>query len=62
MAIASIAISVAFSVILRVQAVSDAAFGPDLMRWMLLIAGLLSLLVAAGLVITQRDYKRLLAY
>lgn len=55
-------LSVAFYVILRIQAITDAAVGPELMRTMLLTAGLLSLGVAAGLVITQRDYKRLLAY
>lgn len=55
-------LSVAFYAILRVQAITDAAIGPELMRTMLLIAGLLSLSVTAGLVITQRDYKRLLAY
>jgi hydrogenase-4 component F len=55
-------LSVAFYAILRVQAITDAALGPELMRTMLLTAGLASLLVTAGLVITQRDYKRLLAY
>lgn len=55
-------LSVAFTVILRIQAVTDAAVGPELMRTLLLTAGLLSLAVAAGLVLTQTDYKRLLAY
>lgn len=55
-------LSVACYAILRVQAVVDAAVGPELMRTLLLTAGLLSLTVAAGLVLTQRDYKRLLAY
>lgn len=55
-------LSVAFTVILRIQAVTDAAVGPELMRTLLLTAGLLSLAVAAGLTLTQTDYKRLLAY
>jgi hydrogenase-4 component F len=55
-------LSVAFVGILRVKAVSDHLLGPDLMRTLLVIAGLLSLAVAAALMITQRDYKRLLAY
>ncbi|MFZ0531434.1 MAG: proton-conducting transporter membrane subunit, partial [Propionicimonas sp.] len=55
-------LSVAFYVILRIQAITDAAVGPELMRGLLLTAGLLSLAVTAGLVITQKDYKRLLAY
>ena len=55
-------LSVAFYVILRIQAITDAAVGPGLMRTLLLTAGLLSLAVTAGLVLTQKDYKRLLAY
>ncbi len=55
-------LSVAFYAILRIQAVADAAIGPALMRELLIAAGLLSLAVTAGLVITQKDFKRLLAY
>lgn len=55
-------LSVAFYAILRVQAIADAALGPELMRGLLTAAGLLSLAVTAGLVITQKDFKRLLAY
>ncbi len=38
--------SVAFTAILRVQAVGDVALGPGLVRWMLIVGGLASLLVA----------------
>ncbi len=55
-------LSVAFAGILRVKAISDAALGPDLMRTLLTVAALLSLAAAAALVLTQRNYKRLLAY
>jgi hydrogenase-4 component F len=55
-------LSVAFSAILRVQAVSDAALGATFMRGLLVAGGLLSLAAAAGLMLAQRDYKRLLAY
>lgn len=55
-------LSVAFYAVLRVQAIADAALGPELMRGLLSAAGLLSLAVTAGLVITQKDFKRLLAY
>lgn len=55
-------LSVAFFGILRVKAVSDHLLGPDLMRTLLVIGGLLSLAVAATLTLTQRSYKRLLAY
>jgi len=55
-------LSVAFYAILRVQAIAGWVIGPDLMRGMLVTAGLLSLAVAAALTIRQRDLKRLLAY
>jgi len=55
-------LSVAFYAILRVKVVADLALGPAFSRVLLVVAGLLSLLVATSLIITQRDYKRLLAY
>lgn len=55
-------LSVAFYAILRVQAVAGHVVGPDLMRGLLIAAGLLSLAVSAALVIRQRDLKRMLAY
>ena len=55
-------LSVAFSAILRVQAISDVVLGPGFMRGLLVAAGLLSLATAAALMLAQRDYKRLLAY
>jgi len=55
-------LSVAFYAILRVQAIAVPVIGPDLMRGMLVTAGLLSLAVAAALMIRQRDLKRMLAY
>ncbi len=55
-------LSVAFVGILRLKTISDHALGVPLMRTMLSVVGLLSLAVAAALVLTQRNYKRLLAY
>ena len=55
-------LSVALYAILRIQAISDTVLGPGLMRGLLVAGGLLSLAVAAALMLTQRDYKRLLAY
>ena len=55
-------LSVAFYAILRVQAIAAPVIGPDLMRGMLVTAGLLSLAVAAALILQQRDLKRMLAY
>ena len=55
-------LAVAFSAILRYRAVFDAALGPGYVRALLLVTALLSLALAALLLIGQRDYKRLLAY
>ena len=55
-------LAVAFGVILRLQALDAALLHGQTVRTMLLVGGLLSLLVAAALVLRQRDYKRLLAY
>ena len=55
-------LAVAFYAILRVQAIADAVVGPGFMRGMLVAGGLLSLAVAAALLLRQRDYKRMLAY
>jgi hydrogenase-4 component F len=55
-------LSVAFYAILRIQAVANPVLGPGLLRGMLAVAGLLSLAVAAALLLRQRDYKRMLAY
>jgi hydrogenase-4 component F len=55
-------LSVAMYAILRVQAVGAAHIGVGLVHGLLITFGLLSLVVAALLTLTQRDYKRLLAY
>lgn len=55
-------LSVALYAILRIQAITNLVIGPDFLRIMLSIAALLSLAVAAALLIRQRDYKRMLAY
>jgi len=55
-------LSVAFYALLRFKAIADGALGPDFVRVLLVIVGLASLLVAASLLLTQRDYKRMLAY
>jgi hydrogenase-4 component F len=55
-------LSVALYAILRIQAVTNLVLGPDFLRIMLSIGALLSLAVAAALLIRQRDFKRMLAY
>jgi hydrogenase-4 component F len=55
-------LSVAFSVILRIQAIAGLTLGAGFPRMLLAVLGLGSLLLAASLLIRQRDYKRMLAY
>jgi hydrogenase-4 component F len=55
-------LSVAFSALLRVKSVVDLAVGIEFLRTGLLIVGLLTLLIAASLLVVQTDFKRMLAY
>lgn len=55
-------LSVAFYAILRVKVVADVTLGPGLVRTLLLAMALVSVGIAASLLIAQRDYKRMLAY
>jgi hypothetical protein len=55
-------LTVAFYALLRFKAITDAALGAGYPRVLLATVGLASLAVAASLLLTQRDYKRMLAY
>jgi len=55
-------LSVAFYALLRVRSVVDLAVGTGFLRTGLLIVGLLTLLIAASLLVVQTDFKRMLAY
>jgi len=55
-------LSVALYSILRIQAVANAVIGPEFLRALLVAGSLLSLAIAAALLLRQRDYKRMLAY
>ena len=55
-------LSVAFSALLRVKSVVDRALGTGFLRTGLLIIGLLTVLIAASLLVVQTDFKRMLAY
>jgi len=55
-------LTVAFYAILRFKVIADGALGAAFPRTLLVIVSLLSLAVAASLLLTQRDYKRMLAY
>ena len=55
-------LSVAFYALLRVKSVVDLAVGTGFMRTGLVVVGLLTLLIAASLLVVQTDFKRMLAY
>ncbi|MGH9020018.1 MAG: proton-conducting transporter membrane subunit [Acidimicrobiales bacterium] len=55
-------IAVAFYALLRFKAIADVAIGTAYPRAMFVVVALLSLGLAAALLLTQRDYKRMLAY
>ena len=55
-------LTVAFYAVLRVKAIADPAVGAGFTRALLAGIALISLAVAASLLLAQRDYKRMLAY
>lgn len=55
-------LSVAFYAILRVKVIADEALGPGFARALLVVMAVASVLLAASLLLAQRDYKRMLAY
>lgn len=55
-------LSVAIYALLRFKAIADGALGSTFPRALFIGVGLLTLVMAASLLIAQRDYKRMLAY
>jgi hydrogenase-4 component F len=55
-------LSVAFAAILRYRVIADVALGADFTRVLLAGIALLTLALAAALLLAQRDHKRMLAY
>lgn len=53
---------VAFLIILKFKGITDAVVGPQFSQHLLIIFGLLSIAVAALIMFTARNYKRVLAY
>jgi hydrogenase-4 component F len=60
--LSGVLLNVAFIAIIRFKIITDAAIGPAFSQKLLIYIGMLSLLVAALIIVTQKDYKRLLAY
>jgi hydrogenase-4 component F len=55
-------LTVAFYALLRFKAIADIALGVNFPRYLFIVVGLASLLIASTMLIAQRDYKRMLAY
>jgi formate hydrogenlyase subunit 3/multisubunit Na+/H+ antiporter MnhD subunit len=55
-------LSVAFSVLMRIKPIVDAATGPTFLRWGLLLIGLATLVIGAMMLTVTPDMKRMLAY
>lgn len=55
-------LAVAFYAVLRVKVIADIVLGNGFARALLLVMALASVLLAASLLLAQRDYKRMLAY
>jgi hydrogenase-4 component F len=55
-------LAVSFTAVLRYKVIADAALGDGYTRALLAGAALLTLALAAALLLAQRDYKRMLAY
>lgn len=55
-------LNIAFLAVLRCKTITDAAIGVAFSQKLLVFFGILSLLIAAFIILNQRNYKRLLAY
>jgi hydrogenase-4 component F len=55
-------LTVAFYALLRFKAICDGALGTAFPRALFVTVGLLSLIIAASLLLSQHDFKRMLAY
>ena len=60
--LSGVLLNVAFVVILRFKVITDTSIGSAFSQNLLIVFGLLSLLIAALIIFTQKNYKRLIAY
>ena len=60
--LSGVLLNVAFIAILRFKVLADASIGDNYSKTLLIAFGILSMLVAALIMLTQNNYKRLLAY
>lgn len=60
--LSGVLLNVAFLALLRFKSVADASIGPAFSRELLVFFGVISISVAALIIFSQKNYKRLLAY
>jgi len=60
--LSGVLLNVAFLAVLRFKVITDLAVGAEFTQKLLILFGLLSVLVPAFIIFTQKNYKRLLAY
>jgi hydrogenase-4 component F len=60
--LSGVLLNVAFLAVLRFKAVSDIAVGSEFSQHLLIFFGIISISLAALIIFTQKNYKRLLAY
>lgn len=60
--LSGVLLNVAFLAILRFKAITDEAVGADFSKNLLIFFGILSIMIAAFIIFSQKNYKRLLAY
>src|ERR1035437_10116211 len=60
--LSGVLLNVAFVIILRFKYVTDASIGPAFAQNLLMTLGILSIFIASLIILTQKNYKRLLAY
>jgi hydrogenase-4 component F len=60
--LSGVLLNIAFFAVLRFKLLTDAVVGPAFSGRLLLVFGLFSIIIAALIMLTQQNYKRLLAY
>ncbi len=60
--LSGVLLNVSWLAILRFKLVTDLAIGPVFSQKLLLFFGVISIIVAAGILLVQKNYKRMLAY
>lgn len=60
--LSGVLLNVAFLALLRFKIVTDAVLGTQFTSDLLVLFGALSIVIASGIILTQKNYKRLLAY